>query len=62
MFSVLSSFEGKGDGRIEDVNSFWMTQRNEIMQGFERGSATSHSVENSLWKRVWTCSETLRNT
>jgi hypothetical protein len=62
MFSVLSSFEWKRDGRLEDLNSFWMTQRNEIIQGFERGSVTSHSVENSLWKRVWTCYKTLRNT
>jgi hypothetical protein len=22
---------------------------------FERGRARSHSVENSLWKRLWTC-------
>jgi hypothetical protein len=55
MSSVISSFEGKTGGRIKDVSSFWMTQGNEIMQGVERGSTTSHWVENSLWKRVWTC-------
>ena len=25
---------------------------------FKRGSTKSHSVENSLWKRLWTCSKT----
>jgi len=24
----------------------------------ERGSARTHPVENSLWKRLWTCSKT----
>jgi hypothetical protein len=26
--------------------------------GIKRGSARSHSVENSLWKRLWTCRKT----
>jgi len=26
-----------------------------------RGSTRSHSLEHSLWKRIWTCRKTLRN-
>jgi hypothetical protein len=28
---------------------------------FERGSSGPHSVESSLWKRLWTCRKTLLN-
>jgi hypothetical protein len=37
----------------EDVNSCWMTLRKREL--LERGSPRSHCVENSLWKRLWTC-------
>ena len=40
----------------EEVSSSWMIlKRNERI---ERGRATSHCVENSLWKSVWTCHTT----
>jgi len=61
MPSVISSLEGKGDGGLEDVRSFWMTQGKEIMEGGERGTTTSHSV-NSLLGREWTWCKTARNT
>jgi hypothetical protein len=30
-------------------------KENERILEIERGSSRSHSVENSLWKRLWTC-------
>jgi len=32
--------------------------RNERVLEIESGSTTSHSVKNSLWKRLWTCHKT----
>ena len=29
-----------------------------MIVGIERGSTRSHSVENSLWKMLWSCSNT----
>jgi hypothetical protein len=57
--------EGKLEGRIEmmgregeDVSSYWTTLgKNKILE-IERGSTRSHSVENSLWKRLRTCRKT----
>jgi hypothetical protein len=28
------------------------------MSEFERGSTRSHTMKNSLWKRLWTCRKT----
>jgi len=35
-----------------------MTLGSEKTSVIERGSTTSHSVENSLWKNLWTCGQT----
>jgi hypothetical protein len=35
-----------------DVNRFWMTLRKDKGLEFERGRATLHSSEKSLWKRL----------
>jgi hypothetical protein len=47
--------------RIEDegkeVSSYWMTLRKRQVMVLERGSTRSHSVENSLCKRLRTCRE-----
>jgi hypothetical protein len=40
----------------EDVSSYWITLRKQ--QEIEGGRTRSHSVENSFWKRVWTCPKT----
>ena len=34
-----------------------LPQGNERILEFERGSTRYHSVENSLWKTLWTCRE-----
>jgi len=41
-----------------DLSSYWMTlrKRQDIVNW--RGSTRSHSVENSFWKKLWTCSKT----
>jgi ABC-type tungstate transport system permease subunit len=31
---------------------------NERVLEIERGSSRTHSMENSLWKRLWTCHKT----
>jgi hypothetical protein len=53
--------EGKRNGRIEvrehkeeDVNSYWMTLRQEKILELEGGSTRSHCVGNWLWKRLQT--------
>jgi len=46
--------EGWGDEE-EDVRNYWITLK---IQEFERGITRSHTVENSLWKRLWTCRKT----
>ena len=43
---------GKEEDVEEDVSSYWRNQR--ILET-ERGSARSHSVENSLWNRIPNC-------
>jgi len=40
----------------EDVSSYWITLWKQ--QEIEGGRTRSHSVENSFWKRVWTCPKT----
>jgi len=42
----------------EDVSSCWMTLKKERILVIERGSPRSSSVENSLWKRLWTFRKT----
>jgi len=37
----------------EVVSSYWITLRKQ--QEIEGGRTRHHSVENSFWKRVWTC-------
>ena len=39
---------------MEDVSSYWMRFRKERIPEIERGSTISHSMENSLWKRLRT--------
>jgi hypothetical protein len=34
-----------------------LKEKSEILE-IERGSTRSHSMENSLWKRLWTCRKT----
>jgi len=41
--------------RERRISSYWMTLREWESTGNWRGSISSHSVENSLWTRVWTC-------
>jgi len=43
--------------REREASSFWMTLREWEDTGNWRGNIWSHSVENSLWKRLWTCSK-----
>jgi hypothetical protein len=40
--------EERQDVEEEDVSSYWMTLRKEMILETERASARSHSVENSL--------------
>jgi hypothetical protein len=55
--------EGKTEGRTE-VKGRRGKRRKQLLDELqdndkklkvERGSTRSHSVENSLWKRLWTC-------
>jgi hypothetical protein len=39
----------------EDVSRYWMTTGKERILEIQTGSTKSHSVENSVWKRLWTC-------
>ena len=57
--------EGKIRGRWkwqedeeEDVRSYWMTLRTGEDTPFEGGSSRSHYVEESFWRRLWTCRQT----
>jgi hypothetical protein len=47
--------EGKTEGRIEVTGR---RGRRRKMTLRKRDHAGSHSVENSLWKRLWTCRKT----
>jgi len=56
---VIELYKGQEDDE-EDVSSYWMTlqkrgdTRNRKMEALD----LSHSVDNSLWKRLWTCRKT----
>jgi hypothetical protein len=58
--------EGKIEGRVEgredeeeDLSNYWMTiRKRERVLEIEGGNTRSHSVENWLWKRLWTCCQT----
>jgi hypothetical protein len=45
-------------GEEGDISSCWMTWRKQEDTGIEGGSSGSHSLENSVWKRLWTCRKT----
>jgi hypothetical protein len=65
-YSLLKRFtasEGKTEGNIagtrkeeEYVCSYWISLEGGILE-FEIGNFRSYSVENSFWKRLWTCSK-----
>jgi hypothetical protein len=42
---------GGREDEEEDVSSYWIME-------IERGSSRSHSLENSIWKKLWTCRKT----
>jgi hypothetical protein len=54
--------EGKIEGRVGVVGrrrkQLLDDYGNERILKIERGSTRSHCVENSLWKRLWTCRKT----
>ena len=60
-------FEGKIEGRI-DVTGRRRRRCKQLLDDLEetrgyllyiaRGSTSSHCLENSLWKRLWTCRKT----
>jgi hypothetical protein len=41
----------------EVVSNYWMRGKGKILK-LERGRIRSHSVENSIWKKLWTCPKT----
>jgi hypothetical protein len=51
--------EGKIEGKIE-VTGRRGKRHKQLLYDLKkkRGSTRSHSVENSLWKRIWTCRKT----
>jgi len=51
----LKKTQNKREEEEEDVNSCWMTLREEEILKSERRSTRSHSLENPHWKRLWTC-------
>jgi len=59
---IKHAIEGKIEGRIEVTRGRERRRKqllkNDRMLEFQKGSPTSHSVHNSLWKRVWTCHKT----
>jgi len=42
----------------EDVSSYWMTWRKRRDTEVERGCTRSPSLDNSIWKRLWSCRKT----
>jgi len=48
----MERYEGRKDEK-QDVSSFWLTLEKDTIMELETGSTRSHSVENSLWKRLW---------
>jgi hypothetical protein len=53
---MIERTEKRERKRKQMLDDFKETRRDRI----ERGSTTSHSEENSLWKRLWNCTWTLR--
>jgi hypothetical protein len=47
-----------GEDEEEEVSSYCMFIRKDSILEIERGSIRSYSMENSLWKRLWTCRKT----
>jgi hypothetical protein len=45
-------YKGREDEE-EDLSSYWMT-----LLETERGGSRLHSVENTLWNRLWICRKT----
>jgi hypothetical protein len=57
--------EGKIEGRIkvtedeeEDVSSYWMALRKKRRYWKLKEETLARTLENSLWKRLWTCYKT----
>jgi len=48
----------RGEEEEEDVSVCYMNEGREGILKTERGSTRWHFVQNSLWKRLWTCRET----
>jgi hypothetical protein len=48
--------EGKTEGMMEGPGR--QGRRHKQVLEIKRGSTRSHSLENSLWKRLWTCHTT----
>ena len=42
----------------EAVSRYWVILRKQAVWEFERVSTRSHGLENSFWKRLWTCRKT----
>jgi len=42
----------------EGVTDYWMTLKKDKLLEIQRESTSSHCVENSLWKRLWTWRKT----
>jgi hypothetical protein len=47
-YNFKLDMDSRQEDEEEDVGSYWMTLR-------KGGSSRSHSLESSLWKRLWTC-------
>jgi hypothetical protein len=52
---IEETIKGRDDEE-ENLSSYWITKRR-ILE-VEKGGTRPHSVENSLWKRLWTCHNT----
>jgi len=42
----------------EEVGNYWMTLRKGQDTGTWNRSTRTHSMDNSLWKRLWACRKT----
>jgi hypothetical protein len=42
----------------EDLSSYWMTLKKNNILEYERVSTRLQCLDNSLWKRLWTCCKT----
>jgi hypothetical protein len=59
-FILNHVIEGKIEGRIEGMGRRGRIRKQLLdeLNVIEKGNNRSYSVENSLWKRCWTCRET----